>query len=75
MDNLATNKRYDTLSDALSILDPKGTLSPGTPGHNKVTELILSWMAEMESDDVLSASYDWRRVLYMEGHSWLKNWI
>ena len=74
MDTRATNQRYDTLSGALSIIDPKGALSPGTLEHNRVTAIILAWMAEMESDEVLRRSYDRRHLLQMGGHSWLNIW-
>jgi hypothetical protein len=69
-----TNVRYQTLSKALAIIDPNGVLMPGTEEHNTVTEMILSWMAEMEPDEVLRMSHDRRGILYIEGHSWLRNW-
>ena len=68
------NVRYRTLSKALAIIDPKGALMPGTKEHNRVTEMILSWMAEMEPDEVLRMSHDSRSLLNIEGHSWLRNW-
>ena len=61
------NKRYQTLSKALAIIDPKGVLMPGTPEHNQVTEMILSWMADMEPDEVLRMSMD------SERHVWLNS--
>ncbi len=51
-----TNNRYNTLSAALNIIDPEGTYVPGTQEHNWATEMILSWMAEMEPDEVLRKS-------------------
>ena len=69
-----TNVRYQTLSKALGIIDPKGVLMPGTEVHNRVTEMILSWMAEMEPDEVLRMCHDWRHLLNIEGHSWLRSW-
>ncbi len=75
MGTLATNHRYETLSEAKGILDPKGTLSPGTLDHNRVTEMILSWMAEMESGEVLRMSHDCRHLIKNGRYSWLKNWI
>jgi len=69
-----TNVRYQTLSKALAIIDPKGVLMPGTKEHNRVTELILSWMDEMEPDEVFRMSHDSRSLLTIEGHSWLRNW-
>jgi hypothetical protein len=69
-----SNVRYQTLSKALGIIDPKGGLMPGTEEYNRVTEMILSWMAEMEPDEVLRMSHDSRRLLTIEGHKWLRNW-
>jgi hypothetical protein len=69
-----TNVRYQTLSKALGIIDPKGVLMPGTKEYNRVTEMILSWMAEMEPDEVLRMSRDSRRLHTLEGHKWFKNW-
>ncbi len=65
-----TNKRYDTLSEALSIIDPQGRLEPGTPLHNFVTETILSWMDELEPDEVMRKSeiarpiFSYRRLMW-----------
>ena len=70
----SANARYRTLSKALAIIDPKGALVPGTREHNRVTEMILSWMAEMEPEEVLRRSRENRRPLKMEGHPWLRNW-
>jgi hypothetical protein len=58
-----TNKRYATLSDALNAIDPQGFLSPGTPEHNRVTDIILAWMAEMEPDEVVRLSKNSRRLV------------
>jgi len=69
-----TNVRYQTLSKALAIIDPKGVLKPGTEEHNWVTEMILSWMAEMELDEVLRMSHASRSLLTIERHNWLRNW-
>ncbi len=51
-----TNERYDTLTEALNIIDPQGTLLPGTSAHNSITETILSWMDAFEPDEVLKRS-------------------
>ena len=51
-----TNDRYNTISAALDIIDPEGVYVPGTLEHNWATEEILSWMAEMEPDEVLMNS-------------------
>lgn len=56
------NKRYQTLAEALSAIDPDGSLSPGTPQHNRVTDIILAWMAEMEPEDVVRMSRSARRL-------------
>lgn len=61
MINRVTNKRYETLSQALRIIDPDGLLVPGTPGHNQVTDMILSWMHEKDTDEVLQMSRVARR--------------
>ena len=68
------NQRYWTLSTALRIIDPVGSLMPGTPEHNRVTEMILAWMAELETGEVFRMCYDSRRLLTIEGHAWLRNW-
>jgi hypothetical protein len=74
MDNCATNRRYETLSEALRILDPEGTLSPGTPEHNQITEEILAWMARMEPGEVLRMSYDRRHLIQHRGFAWIEEW-
>ncbi len=51
-----TNERYNTISAALNIIDPEGACVPGSIEHNWATEMILSWMAEMEPDAVLKKS-------------------
>lgn len=61
MDTSATNKRYETVSEALRIIDPDESLMPGTPEHNKITDMILAWMHEMDSDEVLRMSKVARR--------------
>ena len=65
-----TNARYDTLSEALSIIDPQGTLTPGTVEHNTVTETILSWMDKLEPDEVLRMSKITRRMFRYRQHFW-----
>ncbi len=57
-----TNERYNTISAALNIIDPEGTYLPGSMEHNWATEAILSWMAEMEPDEVLKKSESSRRL-------------
>jgi hypothetical protein len=69
-----TNVIHQTLSKALAIIDPKGVLMPGTEEYNRVMEMILSWMTEMEPDEVLRMSHDSRSLLSIKGHKWLRNW-
>ena len=61
MQPYSTNKRYQTLSEAIHIIDPMGTLAPGTPEHNRMTEEILAWMEVMEHEEVLRLSQTARR--------------
>ena len=65
-----TNDRYDTLSESLNIIDPHGVLTPGTMAHNSVTEKILSWMNEYDSNDVLRMSKNSRHVFISQWHVW-----
>lgn len=57
-----TNERYNTLTEALNIIDPSGNLIPGTSTHNSMTETILLWMDELDSDEVLRRSAIMRRM-------------
>ncbi len=50
------NERYNTISAALTIIDPEGACVTGSIEHNWATETILSWMAEMEPEAVLRKS-------------------
>ena len=65
-----TNERYNTISSALNIIDPEGTYVPGSVEHNWATETILSWMAEMEPDDVLKKSETARCGFRYKRHIW-----
>ena len=56
-----TNDRYEMISTALHIIDPEGTYLPGTKEHNTITEMILSWMDELEPEEVLRRSEKARR--------------
>ena len=56
------NARYNTISAALNIIDPEGTFVPGSVEHNWVTGTLLSWMDEMEPDEVLQKSESARRM-------------
>lgn len=62
------NDRYNTISAALDIIDPEGAFVPGTPEHNWVTEEILSWMTEMDTDEVLRKSEIARRMICNKRH-------
>jgi hypothetical protein len=65
-----SNERYDTLSEALDIIDPQGVLKPGTTAHNSVTEKILSWMDEFDPNDVLRMSKNSRHIFISQWHIW-----
>ena len=65
-----TNNRYETISKALKIIDPQGVMAPGTAEHNRVTETILSWMAEFDPDEVLRKSEAARRLSVFKPHTW-----
>ena len=58
-----TNQRYETLTEALNIIDPQGNLIPGTLPHNSMTETIRLWMDELDSDEVLRRSVIVKRML------------
>ena len=62
----STNIRYETLSNALAIIDPEGILAPGTEEHNRVTETILAWMDAMEPDEVLRMSKKARSLFNLD---------
>ena len=64
------NDRYNTISAALNIIDPEGVFVPGTLEHNWATEEILSWMAEMDDDEVLKRSETERRMFSCRRHIW-----
>ena len=55
---------------ALKSIDPEGAYIPGTVEHNWATETILSWMAEMEPDEVLEKSKAAKRLLRHKRHQW-----
>jgi hypothetical protein len=63
------NDRYNTLSEAISIIDPSGTLVPGTKEHNWLTESILTWMNEMASEEVLKKAASARHMLKLIVHT------
>ena len=65
-----TNDRYNTISAALNIIDPEGACVPGTMEHNWATETIVSWMAEMEPDEVLRKSENERGMFRCKRHIW-----
>lgn len=60
----STNSRYETLSEALALIDPEGILAPGTAEHNTVTETILGWMHVMNREEVLRMSAKARRKFH-----------
>ncbi len=65
-----TNDRYNTISEALNIIDPQGTYLPGSFEHNWATETILTWMAEMEPDEVLRKSENERGMFRFKRRVW-----
>jgi hypothetical protein len=65
-----TNVRYNTISAALNIIDPEGAFVPGSIEHNWATDKILSWMAEMEPDEVLKRSESIKRMFKNKLHIW-----
>ena len=65
-----TNDRYKTILAALNIIDPQGVFTPGTMEHNKITETILSWMDDMDYDEVLRKSETARRLSIFKRHTW-----
>lgn len=66
-----TNDRYNTISAALNIIDPQGTLTTGTAAYNSIMDMILSWMDELEPDEVLRKSESARRMFRYKQHAWL----
>lgn len=64
-----TNDRYNTISAALNIIDPEGAYVPGSIEYNWATEMILSWMAEMEPNEVLKKSETARRGFRCKRHT------
>lgn len=40
----------DTLSKALRVIDPSGTLVPGTRQHNRISSLIREWIDQCGPD-------------------------
>lgn len=64
------NDRYKTLLAALKIIDPEGAFAPGTTEHNWATEKILSWMDEMEPDEVLKRSESIKRIFRNKRPIW-----
>ena len=60
---MKSNDRYNTLSAALKILDPEGVFVPGTKEYNWIEGSLLSWMAEMEPENVLNNAVSARDTL------------
>ena len=65
-----TSDRYKTILAALNIIDPQGVIAPGTMEHNTITETILSWMDELDYDEVLRQSEIARRLSIFKRHTW-----
>ena len=65
-----TNDRYQTILEALHIIDPHGVIVPGTMEHNTITETILSWMDESDHDEVMRKSKMAKRLSIFKRHTW-----
>ena len=65
-----TNERYETLAEALNIIDPQGTLAARTETHKSITESVLNWMDTLEPDEVLRKSEIARRMFRYNRHIW-----
>jgi hypothetical protein len=65
-----TNERYKAILAALNIIDPQGVLAPGTMEHNTITEMILTWMDDLDYDEVLRKSENARRLSIFKRHTW-----
>jgi hypothetical protein len=63
------NDRYNTLSEAISIIDPNGTFVPGSKEYKWLEGSLLSWMGKMEPDEVLRKSESARRMLRQIAHT------
>ena len=61
--------RHNTISAALDIIDPDGTLVPGTKAHKWVTASLLTWMAEMNPEQVLRKSESAGHMLRLMAHT------
>ena len=53
-EELERNTEKNTLSRALKIIDPSGTLVPGTDEYESIKDMILKWMDECGSDYALN---------------------
>ena len=60
----------DTLSEALKMIDPSGTLVPGTSQYNVIVDMIQSWIRQHGPKEALDMArksarhYDvWRKHL------------
>jgi len=58
----------ETLSRALKIIDPSGTLVPGTDEHESIQDMILKWIDECGADYALDMARKGEKHLDM----WLK---
>jgi hypothetical protein len=60
-----TLTRSEALSEAMRLLDPENTLTPGGPERRVVTETTLQWIDEMGPEKALYSGYSetdrWRQ--------------
>ena len=66
---MKNNDRHSTLSEALSIIDPDGAFVPGTKEYIWLEGSILTWMDEMEPDEVFRKSATARHMLRLIAHT------
>lgn len=58
----------DTLTKALTLIDPSGTLVPGTEEHDSIKDMIRGWIDECGPDHALAMARKGAEHL----GSWLK---
>ena len=58
----------DILSEAMQLIDPSGTLVPGTDEYDSIKDMILGWIEERGPDYALDKAKEGSKHLDM----WLK---
>jgi len=63
----------DTLNEALRLIDPDGTLVPGTRQHDRIREMVEIWLRRHSPEEVLEMARNrakylnvWWKVLWGE---------